>query len=106
MELHYYKNIEEAEEYLTWEFVKYDLTHYGDVLTTIEQGWTKKQVPTFTNDLEAACWYSASNAEDRHFIMMEKLYCNIYLNKELKDIENSQPNNEKIIENCKLKRNL
>ena len=107
MELHYYKNIfEEGAEYLTWEFICVDVLVGGDVVGGYEKGWTKKKVPNFTSsqELEAVTYFSVSNAEDKHFIEMERLYCNAYLDKELKEIDISEENNQKIIKSCTHKR--
>ena len=101
MELHYYKFVfEEGAEYLTWDYIGVDVIHYRvGIVGSYEKGWTKKKVPNFTSSQvkEAAHWFSMSNMEDQHFIEMERLYCNMYLDKELKDIERSEPHNQELI---------
>ena len=100
MELHYYKFVfEEGAEYLTWEYIGVDVFVRGEIVGGYAKGWRKKNVPNFTSSQvkEAAHWFSMSNMEDQHFIEMERLYCNIYLDKELKDIERSEPHNQTVI---------
>ena len=95
MELHYYKHIEEAEEYLTWEFVVINKYHYGDLIATIEEGWTKKSIPNFisSQEEEAKKWFHISNMEDTHFLEMESMYCEMYIQDTLKEIEIAEPHN-------------
>jgi len=101
MELHYYKKVREAEEYLTWEFVDLAVFAGGSLVGRDERGWEKKQTPMFTSNqkLEAAKWFSMSNLEDVHFLEMEKLYCEMYVQKELTEIDRAEEENKKILNN-------
>lgn len=101
MELHYYKKVREAEEYLTWEFVDYNVLVGGDVVGRDERGWEKKDIPMFTSgqEKEAARWFSMSNIEDLHFLEMEKQYCEMYVQNETTEIDRAQESNKMILNN-------
>lgn len=101
MELHYYKKVREAEEYLTWKFEDYNVLVGGDIVGRDEVGWVKKDIPNFTSNqkLEAAQWFSMSNMEDAHFLYMEQVYCNRFVQEQMAEIETAQKENKKILKN-------